>query len=143
VTQGARVSPALVVGAAVVDDLARPRRLLAARRTRPAQLAGRWELPGGKVEPGERPEQALHRELREELGVGVDLGAELIGPDDGRWPISAQLEMRVWLAELADGEPTPDGAHDEVRWLDHGSWIELDWLPADVPVVARLAELSR
>jgi len=131
--------PALVVGAAVVDALEQPRHLLAARRTQPAELAGRWELPGGKVEPGERPEDALHRELREELGVGVRLGQELVGPDDGAWPISRHLGLRVWLAEVTDGEPVADAAHDELRWVDLQSWAEVDWLPADAPVVALLA----
>ena len=55
----------VVVAAAIVRD----GRVLAARRTQPANVAGRWELPGGKVDPGETPEQALVRELREELGI--------------------------------------------------------------------------
>ncbi|GAB3598365.1 (deoxy)nucleoside triphosphate pyrophosphohydrolase [Angustibacter peucedani] len=125
----------LVVGALLVDDLARPRRLLAARRTAPPSLAGGWELAGGKVEPDEPAVDALHRELREELAVDVRVGAELPGPDDGHWPISATLEMRVWWAELTAGEPAPDAAHDAVRWLDDGEWLDVAWLPADVPVV--------
>src|SRR5450830_4739 len=55
----------LVVAAAIVDDLDDPRELLAARRAVPASLAGRWEFPGGKVDDGESPEEALHREIRD------------------------------------------------------------------------------
>ncbi len=133
----------LVVGALLVDDLAAPTRLLAARRTAPPSLAGGWELPGGKIEPGAPAEAALHRELLEELAVRVRLGDELPGPDDGHWPISGTLEMRVWWAEVTRGQPTPDVAHDEVRWLDGGRWLDVAWLPADVPVVrAALTELA-
>ena len=66
--------PALVVAAAIVDSLTAPTRTLCARRSAPPELAGRWELPGGKVEPDESAEAALHRELDEELGVSVRLG---------------------------------------------------------------------
>lgn len=128
----------LVVAAALVDDLARPRRLLAARRTRPAQVAGRWELPGGKVEPGETPVAALHREVREELGVQVALGAEVVGPLDGAWPITDRHVMRVWAAQLLGGEPRPLEVHDELRWLPHPDWHGVDWLDGDVALVAEL-----
>ena len=57
--------PVLVVAAAIVDHLDNPRELFAARRSVPPALAGRWELPGGKVEPGETPLQALEREIEE------------------------------------------------------------------------------
>src|SRR5699024_5609156 len=70
-------SPVLVAAGAIVDDLRRPTRLLAARRSAPKSLAGRWEFAGGKVEPDETPEQAVHRELWEELGIRVRLGAEI------------------------------------------------------------------
>lgn len=128
----------LVVAAAIVDDLVRPRRLLAARRSEPPELAGGWEFPGGKVEPGERPAEALHRELREELGVAVELGAEITGPLDGRWALTPGLSMRLWLAVVVDGVPAPLEDHDELRWLGPGEWAGVPWLPADVAVVEAL-----
>ena len=129
----------LVVGAAIVDDLLQPRRVLAARRATPIRLAGRWEFPGGKVEAGELPRQALLREIREELGVGIELGDELVGPDAGCWPISPSLTMRVWFGRLG-GEPRPDVAHDQVRWLDATQLDDVPWLPADVAVAQRLRQ---
>lgn len=133
--------PVLVVAAAVVDDLDRPRRLLAARRVEPPRLAGGWELPGGKVEPGEEPEAALHRELAEELGVRVRLGAEVRAPDgDGTWALPPSARLRVWLAAVHGPEPRPLADHDALRWLGPGEWLDVGWLAADVPVVRHLAE---
>jgi 8-oxo-dGTP diphosphatase len=129
----------LVVGAVIVDHLRHPRRVLAARRVQPVRLAGRWEFPGGKVEPGESPQQALRRELLEELAVEVELGAELVGPDAGCWPISPHLTMRLWFATLS-GEPRPEVAHDRVRWLDATQLDGVPWLPADVAVTDLLRE---
>lgn len=132
----------LVVAAAIVDDLARPTRLLAARRSEPPELAGGWEFPGGKVEPGEQPLEALHRELREELGVAVAVGPELPGPHDGRWALGPGLSMRLWLALVTAGVPAPLEDHDELRWLGPGEWATVAWLPADVEVVDALIARS-
>lgn len=132
----------LVVGAAVVDDLEWPTTLLAARRTEPPGLAGGWELPGGKVEPGESPIDALHRELLEELGVEVEIGPELTGPDGAGWPMPPLYRMRVWRARVVRGVPAPIEDHDQVRLLGPGQWLDVDWLPADVPIVRALLEAS-
>ncbi|GAA3215280.1 (deoxy)nucleoside triphosphate pyrophosphohydrolase [Oerskovia jenensis] len=129
----------LVVAAAVVDDLTTPRLLLAARRSRPVELAGRWEFPGGKVDPGETPVDGLHRELREELGVQVVLGDELAGPDEGGWNITDRHVMRLWLARIVAGEPEPLVEHDRLSWLPTGEWGSVDWLDGDVRIVDALS----
>jgi 8-oxo-dGTP diphosphatase len=128
----------LVVAAVLLDDLEAPTRLLAARRTGPPALAGGWEFPGGKVEAGEDPLSALHRELREELGVAIDVGAEVRPRSGGTWPIADGLAIRVWLAQISAGVPvlTPD--HDELRWLGPDELFDVAWLPADIALVATL-----
>lgn len=133
-----RHRPQLVVAAAIVDDLVKPRQLLTARRSRPPALAGGWEFPGGKVDASETPHAALHRELREELGITVRLGEELPGPADGHWPLGPGLRMRVWWAAVSAGHPAPLEDHDELRWLAAGRWDEVAWLPADLAVVHSL-----
>jgi 8-oxo-dGTP diphosphatase len=133
-------SPVLVVAAAIVDDLDEPRELLAARRAVPARLAGRWEFPGGKVDGDESPEDALHREIREELGVRIALGEELVGPDDGMWRLSDDYVMRLWLAEVVEGTAEPLVEHDELRWLPVRQWFDVPWLDADVRILNRLAD---
>ncbi|WP_405588482.1 (deoxy)nucleoside triphosphate pyrophosphohydrolase [Streptomyces sp. NBC_01092] len=123
----------IVVGAALLDG----ERLLAARRSAPVELAGRWELPGGKVEPGETPEVALARELREELGVD----AEVVERVPGAWPLKSPYVLHVWTARLlpGTGEPKPLQDHDELRWLGPGELWDVDWLDQDVPAVREVA----
>ncbi|MFC5177414.1 NUDIX domain-containing protein [Nocardioides taihuensis] len=123
-----------VVGAALVRD----GRVLAARRTRPAAAAGRWELPGGKVEPGESAAQALVRELHEELGCTV----EVVGWLDGAAPIGGTHELTVAHARLLEGEPAiREDGHDAVRWLCVDELGEVDWLEPDRPFLPELADL--
>jgi 8-oxo-dGTP diphosphatase len=123
----------IVVGAAILDG----DRLLAAQRKAPPELAGGWELPGGKVDPGETEEQALVRECREELGVVVRL-LERVGGD---WPMGGTAVLRVWTAELVEGAPRPLEDHSELRWLDPGHWYDVEWLAGDLPAVRALEQL--
>src|SRR5699024_5124486 len=124
----------LVAAAAIVDDLAAPRLLLAARRSAPPALRGGWEFPGGKVEPGEHPRDAVLREVREELGVGLELGGPVPGPDRGRWDLGNGWLLSLWWA-VADGQPRALEDHDALRWLDAGTLYDVPWLPGDLPAV--------
>ncbi|GHF15566.1 MULTISPECIES: (deoxy)nucleoside triphosphate pyrophosphohydrolase [Streptomyces] len=123
----------VVVGGAVFDR----GRLLAARRSAPPELAGRWELPGGKLEPGETPQEALVRELREELGIE----AEPLERIAGEWPLKPGYVLQVWTARVLSGEARPLEDHDELRWLAPGRVDEVDWLDQDRPAVAAAARL--
>ncbi|MGW2508122.1 (deoxy)nucleoside triphosphate pyrophosphohydrolase [Streptomyces scopuliridis] len=125
------MSDRVVVAGAVYDR----GRLLAARRSAPPELAGRWELPGGKLEPGEAPEQALVRELREELGVET----EPVERIPGEWPLKPGYVLQVWTARLLSGDPRPLEDHDELRWLGPDEIHTVDWLDQDRPAVAEAA----
>jgi mutator protein MutT len=125
---------AQVVAAAIVRD----GRVLACRRTFPPEAAGRWELPGGKVEPGETPEAALVREIGEELGCLVEVGEWL----DAVVPIGETHELRAALCRVTAGEVRPR-EHDQVRWLLPDELDEVDWLEPDRPFVALLAPEER
>ncbi|WP_322937882.1 (deoxy)nucleoside triphosphate pyrophosphohydrolase [Nocardioides bizhenqiangii] len=129
--------PRTVVGAIVVDSVDRPSYVVAARRTKPPALAGKWEFPGGKVEADETPEAALAREIREELGVEIAVGAELPGPDGG-WPISEQYVLRLYFAVVTAGDLHRSEDHDELRRLTANELGSVDWLPSDLQAVAAL-----
>ena len=120
---------AAVVGAAIIRD----GRVLAARRTFPAEVAGRWEFPGGKVEPGETPEEALVREVAEELGCTIAVTGWL----PGEVAIGDRHVLTVAVAELVAGEPHPH-EHDAVRWLGADELGTVDWLEPDRPFLEHL-----
>lgn len=132
----------LVVGAVVVDDLHQPTRFLAAQRAYPAQLRGQWEFPGGKVEPGEMPQAALARELREELDIVVKIGVEVTSDTPlSTWPLKPGLEMRVWLVSTDCPEIRPGTSHMQVKWVTPVQALDLNWLAPDLPIVRQIIKL--
>lgn len=129
--------PSVVVAAAILGP--KGDHVLVARRTAPAATAGRWELPGGKVEPGESPEAALAREIGEELGCLI----EVLDWLPAEAPIGGGLVLRAATARITAGEPRPhggDGGHDMIRWLAADELDEVDWLEPDRPFLPYLLE---
>jgi 8-oxo-dGTP diphosphatase len=124
----------LVVGAAIV----RAGRLLAQQRAYPESVAGQWELPGGRVEPGECDRDAVRRECAEELGVRVRVGDQ-VGPDV---PLRDDLVLRIYRAELdpPNASPHPHD-HHALRWLTVQTLDSVDWLPADRALLPALRHL--
>lgn len=121
----------MVVGAAILHR----RAVLAARRTSPPSAAGRWEFPGGKVEPGETADAALVREVREELGCAIEVTGWLPGAAD----VGDRHRLVVATARLLSGRPRPT-EHDEVRWLGADDLDAVDWLEPDRPFLPHLRD---
>ena len=118
----------VVVGAAIFDDTGH---LLAAQRAAPARYAGLWEFPGGKVEVGETPAEALVRECREELGIEIE-----VGPLVGQADIDIGV-LQIYRASIVSGQPLAS-EHQELRWLAADELDDVPWIAADRPLVRRL-----
>ncbi len=118
----------VVAGALIADSM-----VLVAQRIRPPELAGRWELPGGKVAAGETEAEALARELAEELGIEVQVGPRL-GDDVA---LNAETTLRAYQVSLIRGEPQPHD-HAALRWVSAVELLEVDWVPADRAYLAAL-----
>lgn len=124
------------VVAAVIE---RCGRILCCQRSAQDSMPLAWEFPGGKVERGESDEEALVREIIEELGAVVQ-PIERFGVtvhESG----SVRYVIHFWSCEIVSGEPRAK-VHEEIRWTARMEMLELDWLPADMNTVARIAHSS-
>ncbi|MEO3781064.1 (deoxy)nucleoside triphosphate pyrophosphohydrolase [Micromonospora sp. B11E3] len=124
----------VIVGAAIIAD----GRVLACARSAPPEVAGMWEFPGGKVEPGESETAALARECAEELGVRVEVGQRV-----GRNVRMAhgRSVLKVYTARLLHDDQPKALEHSALRWLSAAELDTVTWLPADAPIVAALRPL--
>jgi len=110
--------------------------VLVCRRDFNRHLGGKWEFPGGKVHQGESGSDALLREIREELGIGIEVGEQLksvVEWTDG----DVSIRLIGFRCEIAEGEPVAL-EHEEIRWCEFSELRGLDWAEADVPLVAEL-----
>ncbi|RMG44200.1 MAG: (deoxy)nucleoside triphosphate pyrophosphohydrolase [Acidobacteria bacterium] len=131
-TAGKEATPRQRVVAAVIG---RDGRYLLTLRPDGSHMASYWEFPGGKLEPGERPGEALRRELREEIGVDVEPGEELWRTEH-RYP-DRRVELLFLRARIVRGVPRPLEVA-ALGWFRPEQMPELPLLPADLPLAERL-----
>ena len=120
--------PIRVVGAVFHDG----ERFLACRKKPGKPLEGHWEFPGGKIEPGETPEQALAREIREELNLIAEVGQK-VTTTTYEYDF-ATIELTTFYCTLVDGDLRLTD-HDDTKWVTSTEATHLTWAPADIPAV--------
>jgi len=113
------------------------RAVLLARRRPERRHAGKWELPGGKVEAGEGPEACLARELREELGLAVEVGAHVIDNTHDYGPGLGAVVLMAYEARIVGGAFAPTD-HDALAWVEPEDLLRFDLADADVPIARAL-----
>jgi 8-oxo-dGTP diphosphatase len=129
-----RPAKPLMVTAAVIE---RDGRVLIAKRKNGWRFAGKWEFPGGKIEPNETPEECLRRELREELGIETEIG-NFFCSSTYAYP-HATVQLLVYRAFHVSGEYTLYD-HQEIRWVLPEDLLQYDFPEADNLVIEKLIQ---
>lgn len=123
-----------VVAAVICDSLENTTKIFAIARGY-GEFKGKWEFPGGKVEPGETPQQALVREIQEELAVKIEVG-ELIDTIEYDYP-AFHLSMDCFWCNIVDGEIILKEA-EAAKWLHKDELYSVNWLPADIALIKKI-----
>ena len=122
-----------VVAALILKD----DKILACQRTRHQVMPLKWEFPGGKIEEGEQPRDAMRRELEEELGIEATVGDE-VARIVHEYPGGGSVELRFYVVRSYKGE-LENRIFREIRWVDRSELTALDFLEADLTLVRDLA----
>ncbi|BDH60311.1 NUDIX hydrolase [Lysinibacillus sp. PLM2] len=122
-----------VVGAIIEND---KNEIFCALRGPEMSLANYWEFPGGKIEAGETPEQALTREIKEEFNCSIEVGEKVEDTTYEYEKVIVRLE--TYMAKLVDGQPVAL-EHAETKWVSREEITEMNFAPADIPAVEKIA----
>ena len=125
-----------VAAAVIVDSFENTTEVFATER-RYGEFKGQWEFPGGKIEVGETPQQALIREIQEELTVKIKVG-KLIDTIEYDYP-KFHLNMKCFLCVIVDGDIILKEAEDS-KWLNKDELYGVNWLPADITLIDKIAD---
>jgi 8-oxo-dGTP diphosphatase len=126
--------PPLLVSAGII---LRDRRILIGQRRKGGRHSLKWEFPGGKVEQGEDPRQALIRELAEELRIEARIGAELARYEH-EYATGSRVHLLFFMVNEFSGEPDAQ-VFEQIRWIDLAGLLSVDFLAGDLDFVKRLA----
>jgi len=118
--------------------IVRRRRILVCQRTRHQPMPLKWEFPGGKIEEGEQPRQALRRELEEELGIDANIGDE-VARIKHRYKSGGAVELRFYLVREYKGE-IENRIFRDVQWAKRSDLPTYDFLEADLALVRDIAD---